>query len=176
MRQLELFSETIYTFTPDITNAGTYSTTTSDGKIQVSSLKCTCCFFLSMRLPCRHIFHVRHNLGLSLFDRNLCDERWTSMYYRSNHKLLKGRVDDTQQDDRSEHARECRVEVSKQQRTKRWTSQQKFSRAMDVCKKIANTISLCSQEEFNRKFEQLTSLNEAWMNGKEIRFSYLKMP
>lgn len=169
LHQLQLFSNTTYAFTPDVMNPDTYHTTTSEGATTVSSLKCTCCFFQSMRLPCRHIFHVRHNLGVTLFEKRLCDERWTSSYFKSKHKLLHT-TDDTTQEHIDDNTDGCTVEVSTQERIKRWTSQQKYSRAMDVCKKIANTISLCSQENFDRKLQQLISLNEAWTNGNEIGF------
>ena len=35
-------------------------------------------------------------------------------------------------------------------------------------KKISNTLSFCSQEEFDCRISQLTKLNEIWMQKKEI--------
>ena len=49
-------------------------------------------------------------------------------------------------------------------------SHQKYVTAMNVCKKIANTLSQSSQEDFDRKLGQLSSLNELWCNGREVGF------
>ena len=47
-------------------------------------------------------------------------------------------------------------------------SHQKFSKALEVCKKIANVLPHCSQADFERKLGKLKFLNEAWCEGKEI--------
>ncbi|KAL5236993.1 hypothetical protein ACI65C_004403 [Semiaphis heraclei] len=42
---------------------------------------CTCLFYNSMRLPCRHIFNLRK--------KHLCDERWTRNFYYQNQRVFK---------------------------------------------------------------------------------------
>ena len=148
LNQLQLFSTTTYSFTRDVTQQGVYLAHTSDGNIKASSLKCTCCFFQSMMLPCRHIFHVRTNLGLSLYDKSLCANRWTNAYSRAQLKLVRPNENQNCSGDLS---------VSLQTNVKKWSAQQKYSRAMEVCKKIANVIALSSQTNFEHRLSQLRS-------------------
>lgn len=42
----------------------------------VTPLKCECHFYLSMHLPCRHIFYIRNYHKMSCFDAALCDGHW----------------------------------------------------------------------------------------------------
>ena len=60
------------------------------------------------------------------------------------------------------------VVISELNHIKKWTSQQKYSRAMDTCRKIANTIAMCSQADFDHRVEQLIALNDAWSRGNEV--------
>lgn len=61
-------------------------------KMGVTSTKCynqCCCrLWVSMKLPCCHIFFVRDTLGLDLFDECICDQRWTMQYYESNQRVF----------------------------------------------------------------------------------------
>lgn len=43
-----------------------------------------------MRLPCRHIFAVRADLDLELFDdlETLCDRRWSIDYFMSSQRVF----------------------------------------------------------------------------------------
>ena len=41
-----------------------------------------------MRLPCRHIFALRKYLGVGLFDRSLCDRRWSIDYSKSKQRIF----------------------------------------------------------------------------------------
>ena len=60
-----------------------YTVKTSEGQKSVTFSSCECIFSRCMLLPCRHIFALRSQQGLPLFDAALCDERWTSAYYSS---------------------------------------------------------------------------------------------
>ena len=51
------------------------SVSSSVGTLHVTAISCQCIDWNSMRLPCRHIFAVRTNLNLELFDEVLCDKR-----------------------------------------------------------------------------------------------------
>ena len=44
---------------------------------EVTSTSCNCQFWKSTQLPSRHILIIRKNLGLPLFDENLCAIRWS---------------------------------------------------------------------------------------------------
>ena len=47
-------------------------------------------------------------------------------------------------------------------------SHQKFAIALNSCKKIANTISMFSDNDFNCKLAQLKDLNKIWTLNKEV--------
>lgn len=78
-KQLEL-ADKVASFTAE---GDKYTVKTSEGQKYVTISSCECIFSRSMLLPCRHIFALRSQLGLPMFDAALCHERWTSAYYRS---------------------------------------------------------------------------------------------
>ena len=41
---------------------------------------CNCSFRKAMQLPCKHISAIRKRNDLTLFEHNLCAERWTLQY------------------------------------------------------------------------------------------------
>ena len=86
LKQLTLAEKDVYEFIPIVGYAGIFHALTSQGRIEVSHFRCSWCFFQSMNLPCRHIFHLCQSTGVSLYDNNICDSRWTNSYYRSTHK------------------------------------------------------------------------------------------
>lgn len=53
---------------------------TDKGFVMASPKACTCSFYLSMQLPCQHIFMVRKKLDVPLFDESLINRRWTKKY------------------------------------------------------------------------------------------------
>lgn len=59
----------------------------SAGTLIVSPEKCSCSFFVSMELPCHHIFRIRELKHLSLFSETLVAKRWTKNYYLSSSRL-----------------------------------------------------------------------------------------
>ena len=61
----------------------------SNGKLTVTHNICTCTFWKSMRLPCRHILAVREKNELPLFEPSLASTRWTKRYMRDAFRLKK---------------------------------------------------------------------------------------
>ena len=59
----------------------------AEGTVTLTSSCCSCIFYSSMRLPCRHIFALRTKLSQPLFEAGLCDKRWTADYYSSTQRL-----------------------------------------------------------------------------------------
>ncbi len=49
---------------------------------------CTCGFYKTMQLPCRHIFLFRKTENLDLFEPSLCALRWSKRYYYDSHPAL----------------------------------------------------------------------------------------
>jgi len=54
----------------------------------VTVYSCSCIFYLSMRLPCRHMFALRTRLGQALYEPSTCDKRWTREYYKATQSLF----------------------------------------------------------------------------------------
>lgn len=69
-------------------NDNIWTLKTSAGSVTVTPTNCTCLFFSSMRLPCRHILCLCDKLNIALFDSELCDKCWTSEYYKSVQRLF----------------------------------------------------------------------------------------
>ena len=63
---------------------GIFHVHSSRGVEKVTRRSCTCLFFSSMRLPCRHIFAVRQAAGENMYDKSLCDIRWTNDFFKNN--------------------------------------------------------------------------------------------
>ena len=60
----------------------------SEGRIYVSYSMRECTSWKSMKLPCRHIFAVRVKLEVDMFEAALCDERWSSGYYKDSQRIF----------------------------------------------------------------------------------------
>jgi len=50
---------------------------------------CSCAFYNSMKLPYKHIFNKRRATNHSLYDEDICDERWTKNYYYKSQVIFK---------------------------------------------------------------------------------------
>ena len=81
LNQIEIWNKVMYQWVNG--NAGTFTLQSSQGVIEVCHTRCSCLFYKSMCLPCRHIFSLHKKDGVSLFERSLCDTRWTTAYFRS---------------------------------------------------------------------------------------------
>lgn len=57
-------------------------------EVLIESERCTCTFFKTMQLPCRHIFKFRQEKQLNLFVPDVCAVRWTKRYYYESHPAL----------------------------------------------------------------------------------------
>jgi zinc finger SWIM domain-containing protein 3 len=63
-------------------------TSSNEGELETTPTACTCCSWLSMKLPCRHIFAVRIEMGLDVYDEILCDKRWSMDYYKESQSIF----------------------------------------------------------------------------------------
>ena len=66
----------------------TFESASSKGLITVTSSTYECTSWMSMKLPCRHILAARSKLGLELYDKSLCAERWSAAYYKLNQRIF----------------------------------------------------------------------------------------
>ena len=67
-----------------------YTLSSSECTIKVTPVSCTCSSFLSMKLPCWHIFAICSKLGFDLYDTSLCRRRWAVDYYLANQRVCWG--------------------------------------------------------------------------------------
>ena len=65
-----------------------YEVMSSEGLLTVTKSSCQCTLWLSMKLPCRHIFATRSLLNIPLYDEFLCCQRWTADYYKLNQRIF----------------------------------------------------------------------------------------
>lgn len=65
-----------------------FHVSSSEGDLESTPTSCTCCSWLSMKLPCRHILAIRAEVGLDIYDETLCDRRWTMEYYKESQRIF----------------------------------------------------------------------------------------
>lgn len=61
-------------------------------KDKVSSAGCTCMFFSSMNLPCRHILKFFMSNEVDSFVPEMCAMRWSKYYYQNSHPALSSHI------------------------------------------------------------------------------------
>ncbi|XP_043271633.1 uncharacterized protein [Venturia canescens] len=122
--------------------------------IHTNSELCDCLFFVSMKLPCRHIFEARKNLGLSLCVVELCDERWTRKYFFEKQRVFNpsdGNIDVPS------------PTVTQNILRRRVLSQSdRYRKAFLLAKESASLISESTGDEYIRRMQQMTDMNAAW--------------
>ena len=134
---------------------GSFSVKSSVGEISVTATTCQCTSYTSMSLPCRHIFALRRQQMLDLFDPALVAQRWTLDYYKKGHRMFQPLSDNIQQ-----------PSVSLTPRRRNLNSDQKYKRALQLGQKLASLASECSQD-YEQKLAILQSLVKVWESGKE---------
>ncbi|KAH0556684.1 hypothetical protein KQX54_001571 [Cotesia glomerata] len=58
-------------------------------QITTTLKSCECFHWLTLSLPCQHIFSIRKHYGLSLFSEDLCSVRWSKNYYRQHQRSFR---------------------------------------------------------------------------------------
>ena len=64
-----------------------------NGKVataETSLDECSCKFYQTMKLPCKHIFTFRETSYQPLFEERLAHNRWWLDNYKSSHELFNG--------------------------------------------------------------------------------------
>ena len=134
-----------------------YLVDTTEGQKKLTNSACECIFNKSMRLPCRHIFALRHKLDQPLFDVTLCDKRWSATYYQSTHRMF------------SEHSADVPVvTVTSAKHRKALSQHQKFRESSLITTELASLASMASNIHYERRLELLKELAEFWKNGRMV--------
>lgn len=134
-----------------------------DEVLSVTAKKCSCCFFNSMLLPCRHIFALRRQLDINLFDGDLCAQRWKSLYYRKKCRLF--RDDGISSTVNYDHQTIQPSAVL--------TEMKRFRVTQLITNKVADVVSEQTGAIFDHQVEQLKTLLDLWGNGKEVLIAEL---
>ena len=140
-------------------SSGTFTVATSEGEKVVSITDCECMFYTSMSLPCSHIFALRSKLEEPLFDPNLCNQRWTSTYYKETQRLFTSYNSSTQS---------SLVTTASKQHRRKLSQHEKFRKASIVTSELASVASEASNVHFDRRITLLKDLIAYWRNGDEM--------
>ena len=149
--------------------------------------QCCCRLWVSMKLPCCHIFFVRETLGLDLFDECICNQRWTMQYYESNQRvfLTKGASD-------SNSAQVSVVQSTSRKVQKKFCHRyntlyfmhtldlnllsilqfEKFHKVSTITTKLASLASESTHSEFSGRCELLEQLINAWEQQLSVTLVY----
>ncbi|XP_065840465.1 uncharacterized protein [Oscarella lobularis] len=145
----------------------------NDGHILAAIDSCSCAFFESMKLPCKHIFAARRRSSLSMYSEDLYDVRWTNSHYRSKHYAFHGVTADstlvTSAGSIEANVLDEGSTAAAHQQT--LTEQQKYRIAFKIAQKTAESMSHLGSEDFFEYLKKLKSVNNLIMERKPI---YLK--
>lgn len=139
-------------------DSGLFVIEASEGKITVDLFSCSCIFYSSMRLPCRHIFALRAKLNQPLFDPSLCDKRWTADYYKSTQRLYS----------HSSSSPSLSTSIHIQPAVSKLSQHQKFRKAAVVTSQLATVVSEACGARFTQRMGLLKELMDFWKNGDEV--------
>ena len=135
-----------------------YIVNTNDGDKVVTQDSCECIFNQSMRLPCRHMFSLRKQLGVCLFDATICNKRWTVDYYQ---RIFSDNIHQPSSVTIAE------IDIKPQCKL---SQQEKFRKASICATELASVASEASHVHFYRKVE---FMEEYWKSGKEVGLTLL---
>lgn len=125
-----------------------------DQKNPVNLSFCSCNFFSSLRLPCCHIFGVRRIMAVPLFDKLLCEQKWT----RDLTMLVD--QDDNINTDNAEVEQEMQYE----------TQEERLRIISPLMNELASLVSESSGAEFESKRKAIEDLLKCWKDGKRISY------
>ena len=138
-------------------NGEQFTVETSEGQRVVSVSDCSCIFYTSMSLPCRHIFALRSKLHQPLFVVDLCDKRWTSAYYRATQRLFS-----------SSSSQLLLVTTASKEHCRKLSQHEKFRKALVLTSELASVASEASHVHFQRQLNLLQDLITHWKCGDEV--------
>ena len=94
-----------------------------------------------------------------LFDPILCNQRWTSTYYKETQRLFTSYNSSTQS---------SLVTTASKQHRRKLSQHEKFRKASIVTSELASVASEASNVHFDRRIALLKDLIAYWKNGDEV--------
>ena len=133
------------------------SVMSSSGTREVTNTDCTCAFFTSMRIPCKHILAIRRFNEVDTFCADLVNIRWTAKYYSSKVHITAARP---------------RLSISTQSTPRRgpaMSERDRFKKAGDQLLELQNTMAQCGTAEFKRRSKVVSELIQIWRDAKQVQ-------
>lgn len=128
--------------------------TQSGYEVQMDS--CTCPFFCSMKLPCKHIFKLLEISNNNLYVPHLCSERWTKRYFNESHPALSVYDEIHTTEPIFVHSIRIPSEIDK------------FKKMSNVSKDICNLGASMSTGELQFFMDKITTLRNEMSNTADI--------
>ena len=113
---------------------------------------CSCLTFCNFGLPCRHIFACRKQFKNDVYDEKLIPDRWRKEFEKQEGS---GPIFTVQT---SNIVKKTPLKQQKQPKS----VIEKFNKAYDLCRDIAQFLSTCGDKEFQEKLSHLISLKSEW--------------
>lgn len=126
--------------------------------------ECSCSFYQSMKLPCKHIFALRESNEQPMFDETLVHKRWRLDNYRTSHVAHNMTADGSC----ANSSASIIVSTNEMHQPQPKTQHQKYNAAQILALRIATLVSETGISEFNNKMSILNSILQLWENGKSI--------
>ncbi|XP_065891754.1 uncharacterized protein [Dysidea avara] len=123
-------------------------------------ITCTCTFYKTMFMPCRHIFAARRLLQLPLFQLSMVPQRWIKQYQLS--------IEEESHVQSNSQAPDVKISsfTRKALATCTLSRSQKYNKMMSLCQKLATAASLCGMPDFRKKYEDIENIVQHWeQNG-----------
>lgn len=130
-----------------------------DTEFKVFEMSCTCYFFNSMEIPCKHIFKLLEHLNKPLFNKGLVKERWTRDYFLKNQVYFPAFTNPIVLQQVPEDLN-LTVDIQPQKNLRTLNQQQKYKVAFVKCKEIASLASEATGSNFDRVLDALDSIKQ----------------
>ena len=115
---------------------------------------CSCPFSCNFGLPCRHIFACRIQEKLPVFTVDLVHNRWRKTISDSGQDACPPVVNIIKKPGKPKN---------------KLTQNGKFRKAEELTKAMLGLLSKCNDKEFNKKMDDLQTLQNLWMSNTEYK-------
>ena len=129
---------------------------------------CGCTFNISLKLPCRHIFSLRlKNKEQRIFTETDCPDRWKKSFQNLDTKQKKT----PKSNNATADLIGCEIKSVVSDTAKTFspdepkTKVQKYNKMIYLCKTVADFSSFLGTNEFNEKYDTLSSVFDIWKKG-----------
>ena len=123
-----------------------------DISVSKSMDECSCLTFCNFGLPCRHIFACRKQFKSTVYDESLIPDRWRKEFEKQDGTEPVFAVQT------STIVNKSSLKNSHQPKS----VIEKFNKAYDLCRDIAQFLSTCGENEFQEKMSVLNTLKTKW--------------